>query len=57
MRESGKKTLKKKNIEPISREGNEGDEIKNFGVLIYLTKNSWGRQKKHSLKNIFYLLK
>ena len=28
MRESGKKTFKKKNIEPIFEKGNEGDEIK-----------------------------
>ena len=61
MRErAGKKHLRKKNIEPIFGEVNEGDEIKKtldifLEKLMKATKKN--KRKKYSRKNIFYLSK
>ena len=60
MRGNGKKTFRKKNIEPIFGKVNEGDEIKkNWSIWKRVNEGDKfkNEQKKHSCKKCFYLLK
>ena len=50
MRESEKKTFREKNIEPIFRKVNEGDEIKQ--TLSLFLKKVKGGDEKNKQKNI-----